>query len=107
MQHKNVTRILNNLFIACCVGVGLALLPFSYSFYILLRLLFFGSMIYYAISIYKDNIDIKIVALVILAILYNPIIVVHLGSKLLWLVVNIATLVFMYSLKDKVDEKNS
>jgi hypothetical protein len=59
----------NNLFIACCVGVGLALLPFSYSFYILLRLLFFGSMIYYAIAIYKDDIDIKIVALVILAIL--------------------------------------
>lgn len=95
----------NNLFIACCVGVGLALLPFSYSFYILLRILFFGSIIYYAIQIYQDDIDIKIVVLVAFAILYNPVIVVHLGSKLLWLVINIATLVFMYNLKDKIDKK--
>lgn len=96
-----------NLFIACCIGVGLALLPFPYSFYILLKILFFGSMIYYAIEIYNDKIDIKIAALIMLAILYNPIIPVHLGSKLLWFIINIVTLVFMYSLKDKIDGKNS
>jgi hypothetical protein len=97
----------HNLFIACCIGVGLALLPFPYSFYILLRILFFSSMIYYAIIIYKGDIDIKIVVLVAFAILYNPVIAVHLGSKLLWLVINIATLIFMYNLKGIVDEKNS
>lgn len=96
----------NNLFIACCIGVGLALLPFPYPFYILLRILFFGSIIYYAIKIYQGDIDFTIIALIAFAILYNPIIVVHLGSKLLWFVVNISTLVFMYNLRDKIDEKN-
>jgi hypothetical protein len=97
----------NNLFIACCIGVGLALLPFPYSFYILLRILFFGSMIYYAVQIYQGNIDITVIALIVFAVLYNPIISIHLGSKLLWLVINIATLIFMYNLKGIVDEKNS
>lgn len=97
----------NNLFIACCIGVGLALLPFPYSFYILLRIVFFSSMIYYAIQTYQGNTDIIIIALIVLAILYNPIIAIHLGSKLLWFVVNIATLVFMYNLKDGIDEKKS
>ena len=102
------TEILaNNLFIACCIGVGLALFPLPYSFYILLRILFFTSMIYYAIAIYKGNICIKIVVLVAFAILYNPIIAVHLGSKILWLIINIATLIFMYNLKGMIDEKNS
>ncbi len=101
------TEILaNNLFIACCIGVVLALFPLPYSFYILLRILFFTSMIYYAIAIYNGKIDIKIVVLVVLTILYNPIIATHLGSKLLWLIINIATLVFMYSIKNKINEKS-
>ena len=96
-------KIQNNLFIACCVGVGLALLPMPYLFYILLRILFFVSIVYYFIAIYNNiNINIKIIILIILAILYNPFIVVHLGGKLLWTIVNIATLFFMYTIKGKM-----
>jgi NADH:ubiquinone oxidoreductase subunit 3 (subunit A) len=97
----------NNLFFACCIAVGLALLPFPYLFYILLKILFFVSIIYYAIAIYQGNFDIRISILIVLAILYNPIIAVHLGSKLLWFVINVLTLVFMYNIKDKIDYKNT
>lgn len=98
----NSKTIAHNLFIVCCIATALATLPFPYSYYILLKLLFFGTLIYYAFKLYPGKINGKIAALIALIILYNPIVLVHLGNKLLWLMVNIATLVFMYVLKNQV-----
>lgn len=98
------------LAILCSIGAVIALLPMPYGYYTLLRIIFFGSLLYLAFAVYdKDNdISLPVISTGILAVIYNPIFTIHLGNKEAWTVLNIVTVVFMfwasaYKIRDKVE----
>jgi|AntRauTorckE6833_2_1112554.scaffolds.fasta_scaffold14755_2 hypothetical protein len=90
-MHKNLT-------IACGVAAVVGLLPFPYAYYILLRLFFFGCLLFLGYAVYYKAQDLTAPLFVIggLALLYNPLFPVHLGSKAIWLGVNIGTVFYMF-----------
>jgi hypothetical protein len=86
------------LAIGCAVAAAIGLLPFPYSYYVLLRLVFFVSLAVLGFTIYDKSREITptLVIICLLAVLYNPLILVSLGSKLAWIGVNAATLCFIF-----------
>lgn len=80
----------------------LALLPFAYSSYVLIRLVFFIAVLWCGWQIYLGDQRIKNIHFVIagLAILYNPLFLVHLGSKAIWLIINLCTSYFVLKISD-------
>jgi len=87
-----------NLVVGCTVAVGIGLLPLPYAYYVLLRLAFFVALLVlgYAVYVKSQTLTLPLIAIGGLAVLYNPLFLVHLGSKAIWLVANIGTLIFMY-----------
>lgn len=87
-----------NLAIACAVAAGIGLLPFPYAYFILLRLFFFGCLLFLGFAVYEKAQKFTPPLFVIggLALLYNPLFPVHLGSKAVWLGVNFVTIAFMF-----------
>ena len=79
------------------VAVALGLLPMPYGYYMLLRLFLCGVSLYF-LTRPRGVRDAEKWVLGGLAVLHNPIAPVALGSKLLWSVVNIATVVFFWRL---------
>ena len=69
------------------------LIPFPYGFYIFLRIIVTVTAAYIIYDTYKSfkGINETIIIFSIIAILYNPIIPVHLYDKEIWMVVNIIT----------------
>ena len=103
---KNEVTII--LAIACAVGTVVALLPLPYGFYTLLRVLFFCSLLVAAFALYENSTEIGIALIVAggLAVLFNPLIPVHLGSKPLWFIANIvATAVVYYASKSAANSE--
>ncbi len=92
---------------ACGIATALGLFSFPYGYYILLKILFFGSLIYFTIEYLKnsESTGATLVTLIVLIILYNPVFLVELGSKTLWFVVNLGTIGFMYWLSGIVNNK--
>ena len=68
-----------------------------YGYYMLLRLFFCGVCIYYlsSVPVVRDG---EKWLLGGLAVLYNPLVPVELGSKPLWTIINIATVVYFWML---------
>jgi hypothetical protein len=87
-----------NLVIVCAVASGIGLLKLPYGYFVLLRLLFFVVLLVLGYAVYKKEQTLTLPLVVIggLAILYNPLILLHLGSKVVWIVVNLGSLVFMF-----------
>jgi hypothetical protein len=87
-----------NLVIACAVAAGIGLLKLPYAYYILLRLLFFVVLLVLGHAVYKKERKLTLPLIVIgcLAILYNPLILLHLGSKAAWGAVNLGSVAFMF-----------
>lgn len=81
------------------VLVALARLPYGY--YMLLRLGLCVACVYYFSQARPPIAPGHQFALGGLAILYNPVIPVHLGSKPLWTVVNIATVAYFWFLEGR------
>lgn len=92
---------------ACGIATALGLFSFPYGYYILLKILFFGSLIYFAIEYLKnsESTGATLVTLIVLIILYNPVFLVELGSKTLWFFVNLGTIGFIYWLSGIVNNK--
>ena len=80
------------------------LISFPYGFYIFLRIIVTATAAYIIFDTYKNfkGINETIIIFSIVAILYNPIIPIHLGTKGLWIVVNIITVYVFVANKDKV-----
>lgn len=87
---------LKSLFIIAAVAVGLALLPMPYGYYMLMRLVMTAVFAYSAYLLYEQGKGMWFV-LAATAVLYNPLIPIHLGDKGLWTIVNIATLGILYA----------
>jgi hypothetical protein len=93
--------------ICCSISAVLGLFPLPYPAYILLRALFFFSLMYSCWITYKKTMTISpiIVGLLGLAILYNPIFLVHLGNKAIWTVINFATIaILVWTLKPHLNK---
>lgn len=79
------------------VAVAIGLLPLPYGYYMLLRL-FLCVLCIYFLSTVSGVRDGEKWVLVGLAVLHNPIVPVELGSKQLWSVINIGTVIWFWVL---------
>jgi hypothetical protein len=78
------------------VAVAIGLLPMPYGYYMLLRTFFSVLSVYYLTSVRARDWEKWLLAG--LAILHNPIAPVELGSKPLWSLINIATVIYFWAL---------
>lgn len=84
----------------CCVLLGLAILPIMpYGYYMLLRVVICGVSLWQVITTYNKTSSLP-VGLCLVALLYNPILSVHL-TRAVWTVLNIGTLVYFISILKK------
>jgi hypothetical protein len=83
------------------IAVAIGLLPMPYGYYILLRLFLCGVSVYLLTrpSGVRDG---EKWVLGGLAILYNPLVPIELGSKPLWSIINIGTVVWFRMLQKRV-----
>lgn len=87
-------------YIICCVLLGLAILPIMpYGYYMLLRVVICGVCLWQVITTYNKTSSLP-VGLCLVALLYNPILSVHL-TRAVWTVLNIGTLVYFISILKK------
>jgi len=100
---------LKTIFSIAAVAVGLALLPMPYGYYMLMRLVMTAVFVYAAYLLYEQGKGMWFV-LAATAVLYNPLIPIHLGDKGLWTIVNIVTLRVLYAadraLERKIEHEN-
>lgn len=84
------------VFIACLGVIGLSVLPLPYAYYFFLRFVIFGSLLWLTLREY--SVDKRFfysgvgVFTLLGLILYNPLLPVHLGSKLIWFGLNLVGL---------------
>ena len=96
MSHGGMIRFWIPLTATLASLVALASMPYGY--YMLLRVFFCMVCIYYLVSIGPGFASGHCVVLVILAVLYNPVLPVHLASKPLWSLANLGTVVYLWVL---------
>ena len=103
---KNLTA--NDIFwIAPVVAMAIGILPVSYGYYTLSRLVVCGCSVYFAYRLYRKNQTSFVWVFGFLAVLYNPIIPVHLYQKEIWVVVNAITAIFFFLKKGDVLREDS
>jgi hypothetical protein len=88
--------------IAPIAAMGIGLFPMPYGYYFLSRLVVFVCAIYFAMQLNDQSDTTWVWIFGFLALLYNPFIPIHLGSKGLWIIVNIATVALFLFKKDKI-----
>lgn len=87
-------HIVPTAFIAILLGIGVFKLPYGY--YTFLRIIVFIYSISYLYIFYKNEKHGVTVALTAIAILFNPILPIHLNKEI-WSFINIATAIFYIS----------
>ena len=88
--------------LAPIAAMGIGLFPMPYGYYFLSRLVVFVCAIYFAMQLNDQSDTTWVWIFGFLALLYNPFIPIHLGSKGLWIIVNIATVALFLFKKDKI-----
>ena len=93
--------------ITAIVFLILSFLDWPYGYYTFMKFIVTGSTIYYAYYIYEQlkKQDFWFWILVGIAILFNPIVPIHLGDKDLWSLIDIVVIVFLVSLMSKLKNK--
>ena len=92
----------NIFWIAPLAVMALGILPMPFGYYYLLRLVVFVCAIYFMVQLNNESDSTWVWIFGFLALLYNPFIPIHLGSKELWTIVNIITaLIFLFK-KDRI-----
>ena len=86
--------------IAPIVVMAIGVLPMPYGYYSLSRLVVCACAVYFAIASKSQNQDVFIWVFGALAVLYNPIIPVHLYEKEIWMVVNLVTAAVFFFKRD-------
>lgn len=95
MMKMFVNRRMPGVVTIAAVAVAIGLLPLPYGYYILLRLFLCVLCIYFLSSVRAVRDGEKWV-LAGLAVLYNPIAPLELGSKPLWSLINIVTVAWFW-----------
>jgi len=93
---KNLINKKNLFWLAPVIALAIGILPMPYGYYTLSRLVVSGCALYFALNSRKRNDNIKVWIFGFLVILYNPIMPISLGSKGLWMIVNIPTIYYFY-----------
>ncbi len=83
--------------------IGAAPLPYGY--YMLLRIAACGFFIWAAVIAHEKNNQYLPWVFGLLALLFNPIIKIHLPKEL-WTIIDIASAIFIISVKSKISEPN-
>lgn len=80
------------------MAAAIGLLPLPYAYFVLLRLAFFVSLLVLGHALYQKShaVTPSLIVISLLIILYNPVFLVTIGSKPIWILVNFATLGFMF-----------
>lgn len=92
----------NIFWIAPIVIMGIGLLPMPYGYYNLSRIVVCVCSIYFAVQLFKENDYVFVWIFAFLAILYNPIIPIHLYEKGIWIIVNIITGILFFTKKSSI-----
>ena len=82
--------------------MGIGLLPMPYGYYNLSRIVVCVCSIYFAVQLFKENDLVFVWIFGFLAILYNPIIPIHLYEKGIWIIVNIITGILFFTKKSSI-----
>jgi len=77
------------------LAVALGLLPMPGEYYILVRIFFCGLSLYFLAKPARVR-DVEKWILVGLAVLYNPLVPIEIGSRALWNVVSVATVTYFH-----------
>ena len=88
--------------IAPLVVIGIGLFPMPYGYYFLLRLVVFVCAVYFAFQLNSRSDSTLVWVFGFFALLYNPFIPIYLGSKSIWVVVNLITVGIFIANKDKI-----
>jgi hypothetical protein len=91
------TRRSPRIITIAAIAVAIGLLPLPSFYYVLLRILLCGLSLYF-LTRPTGTRDVEKWVLAGLVLLYNPIAPVELGSKALWSIINIATVVWFWML---------
>ena len=103
MDDKSDDILKNIFWIAPILVMSIGFLPMPYGYYNLSRIVVCVCSIYFAYNLYKQD-DITFVWIFgLLAVLYNPIIPIHLYEKKIWMIVNILTAVLFITKKNRVN----
>lgn len=81
------------LYIACCIILGIALLPIAGEFYTLVRIAITIGAVIAAFQNSSNGINTWSIMFGIVAILFNPIIPVYLHDKGAWMMIDIITII--------------
>ena len=86
-----------DLITIAAIAVAIGLLPLPYGYYVLLRLFLCGVSLYF-LTRPRGVREAEKWVLGGLVLLYNPIVPIGLGSKTIWSVINIATVLWFWTL---------
>lgn len=81
--------MMKTLYIACCIILGIALLPIAGGFYTLVRIAITIGAVIAAFQNSSNGINTWSIMFGIVAIIFNPIIPVYLHDKGAWMVIDI------------------
>ena len=96
-QMKTDEGIVQLLISIAVVAIGLLNMPYGY--YVSLKIVLCVVLLRQAFLHFEEN-NLLWISLLAVAVLYNPVFQIHLGSKVMWSVSNIATvLLIAYSLR--------
>ncbi len=82
------------------MALGVLLMPYGY--YNLSRLVVCVCSVYFAFQLFKKEDMVFVWIFGFFAILYNPIIPIHLYEKAIWIVINTITIVFFLSKRKSI-----
>ena len=102
MRGRDLLRMLRirrsfDVLAIAAVAVAIGLLPLPSGYYMLLRLFLCGLCLYFLAVVPRVRDGEKWI-LTGLVVLYNPVFPIELGSKTLWSIANIGTLIWLWSL---------
>ena len=100
-------KIKNIFWIAPIAVMAIGVLPMPYGYYTLSRLVVCGCSVYFAHRLYRENQTVFVWIFGFFAVLYNPIVPVHLYQKEIWMVVNAVTAIVFFLKKDVALRENS
>lgn len=108
-KHSFTNRtLLHKIYTALAIIMVIALLPLPATYYFLLKLITFVGVGIFAFKLYEatplPQNAFLFASLVFLVILYNPLVIIHLGSKLFWIIINIGTLFALYTTRQKLGD---
>lgn len=97
LKEMNLKQNQYNIFwLAPIAAMLLGLLPMPFGFFILLKLIVSAGALYFAVNFHKQGDNFKVWIFGFVVVLYNPIIPIPLGSKALWIIINIPTIYYFY-----------